>query len=95
MGRAPTFAHVVQQGAQDQQVGTADIEHVVGGVGHRLQEVTVDAPAVVGVELREVAHVRPLRHVPLPTSPGGRGLMHRELGRVPGARAALGHGFLA
>ena len=77
------LADVVEQGAHEQEIGTADGRGQGGGFGRRLQEVPVDGEAVEGVALGPVAHGRPLGDEPARAGPAGRGLRGR---RWPGAR---------
>ena len=59
VARVP-LAEVVEQRADDEEVGALDPSGQVGGVGGRLPQVPVDGEAVVGVALRPAAHGRPL-----------------------------------
>src|SRR5664280_1391813 len=59
------LADVVEQGAQQQQVDTVDPVRQGGGIGGRLEEVTVDGEPVVGVSLGLVSNRRPFGDVPL------------------------------
>ena len=63
---AGPFPDVVQESAEKQEVRPAYVPYVSGRVGHRLEKVPVDAPAVVGVELGLVADMAPLGHVAFP-----------------------------
>jgi hypothetical protein len=55
----PAFADVVEQGADDEQVGAADPPDQGAGRHRCLQQVPVHGVAVEGVALRPVAHHRP------------------------------------
>ena len=55
------LAEVVEQGAEQQQVGPIDAVGQRGRVGRRLPQVPVDGEAVVRVALRSAAHGAPTR----------------------------------
>src|SRR5690606_6619469 len=57
----PALADVVQQGGDQEEVGTGDLTGVAGGVGGRLDQVAVDGETVDGVALRTVPHALPVR----------------------------------
>ena len=58
------LADVVQQRADEEQVGPLDVADELGGVGGRLAQVPVDGEAVIGVALRLVPHRSPLWEQP-------------------------------
>jgi hypothetical protein len=58
------LADVVQQRTDDQQIGAVDPIGQRGGVDGRLEQVTVDGEAVVGVALGSRADRRPLGQQP-------------------------------
>lgn len=79
------FPYVMQQGAQEQEIRPAHVPLVPGSVCHGLEQVPVDGPTVVRVELRHVADPRPFRQVTLPDlelverlDGVGAGMAHRE-----------------
>ncbi|CAB4557798.1 unannotated protein [freshwater metagenome] len=57
----PTFADVVQQGADNEKVRPIDAVYQRRGIRCRLTEVTVNCEAVIGVALRAATNDRPLR----------------------------------
>ncbi len=60
----PALADVVQQGAEQQQVGPVDLAGRRRRGGGCLQQVPVDGEAVVGIALRPAAHRLPLGQQP-------------------------------
>ena len=54
--------HVVEQAAQDEQVGPLDPIDEPGGFGRRLEQMTIDGEPVVGVALRAMPIRGPLRN---------------------------------
>jgi hypothetical protein len=57
----PTFADVVQQGADNEKVRPIDAVYQRRGIRCRLTEVTVNCEAVIGVALRAATNDGPLR----------------------------------
>jgi len=57
----PTFADVVQQGADNEKVRPINAVYQRRGIRCRLTEVTVNCEAVIGVALRAATNDRPLR----------------------------------
>jgi hypothetical protein len=57
----PTFANVVQQGADDQKVWAINAINQRRGICRRFTEVTVNCEAVIGVALRAATNDGPLR----------------------------------
>ena len=78
------LADVVQQRADEEQVGPVDLAGVGGGAGRRLAQVPVDGEPVVGVALRPAADRRPLGQQADEQALLVEGLEHRD-GGPPGA----------
>ena len=77
------LAQVVEEGADEQQVGPVDSVDEAGGVGASLEQVAVHGEAVVRVALGLVAYGRPLRQVALEEPATVEGLDGGD-GRTPG-----------